>query len=232
MVANPLEIAVSFWQRYNQQAQQALALIAATPLVSKEEFLGQTQPCDIVLTAIPRKFQDHWLKRLWSGISGLAQACRYSSAKIYLDHNLVAGYGFRLIWERPRYKGVEYQRLISLVDEALLLRVPGLTNGQQQRISRFVQGKFGAPFDPRWVIRSFWQRRFGTALPSKSRSQAVAPGGNGTLPLSCATIIAYPFFQEGIALAESPGSVWPIDFILSPLTQKVCRLDCRQDRQP
>ncbi len=224
MVANRLDSDNWSWQRYKWQAQQASALIAATPLVSKKDFYLHTQPCDIILTTTPRKSQDHWLRRLWVKVSGLAQACHYCSAKIYLDHNLVAGYGLRLHWERSRYRGVDYQRLVSLLDEALLLRVPGLTDGQRQRISRFVQENFGAPFNQRWVIRSFLQRRFGKKLNPKGLSPVASLGRNGILPLSCSTIIAFPFFQEGIAFAESPTLIWPIDFLLSPLTQKVCRL--------
>lgn len=211
-------------QGYSAAGQQAAALIAATPVVPKEVFCRLAQPCDIILTKAPRRSGEPWFSRFWLQLSGLAQDCPYCSAKIYLDHNLIAGYGFRRRWDRPLFRGVAYQRFIALLDDALLLRVPGLTSRQRQRIDQYVREQLGAPFHLGWVIRSFLQRRLGGRPHWKNPSLAEPAGRNGSVPLSCSTIIAFPFFREGIALAPSPSMAWPIDFLLSPLTHKVCRL--------
>lgn len=224
MVAGGREGILAFLLGSSSKRRQAAALIAATPVVSKEVFYQATEPCDIILTTAPKRWRDPWLSRVWLHLSGLAQACPYCAAKIYLAPNLVVGYGFRRRWDRPLLKGVDYQRFVSLLDEALLLRVPALTRGQQERIDRFVRGQFGAPFNLRWVIRSFLQRQLRKMPPRQNPSLVELSGENGSMPLSCSTIIAWPFFREGIAFAESPSLTWPIDFLLSPLTQKVCRL--------
>lgn len=230
MVAGDRAKSLAFLREYQAKRKQTAALINATPVVSREVFYQATQPCDIILTTAPRRGREPWLSRFWLQLSGLAQACPYCSAKIYLEPNLIAGYGFRRRWERPLLKGVDYQRFISLLEGALLLRVPALTCAQRQRIDRFVRGQFSAPFNLKWVIQSFLLRQLRSAPQRWSMVPAGPAGSNGAMPLSCSTIIAFPFFREGIAFAESPSLVWPIDFLLSPLTQKVCRLDGREAR--
>ncbi|MGQ9921621.1 MAG: hypothetical protein ACUVRZ_09885 [Desulfobacca sp.] len=224
MVAGARADTLAFLGRNRARGRKAAALIAATPVVPKEVFSQATQPCDIILTTAPRRGREPWLSRFWLQLSGLAQGCPYCSAKIYLEPNLIAGYGFRRRWDRPLLKGVDFQRFISWLDDALLLRVPALTLAQRQRIDRFVRDQLGAPFNLKWVIQSFLLRQLRSLQPRRKMAPTVPAGSNGAMPLSCSTLIAFPYFREGIAFAQSPSLVWPIDFLLSPLTHKVCRL--------
>lgn len=207
------------------RAQRAAALIADIPVVSKAEFHRQTQLCDILLTIPPTAYVSSVFSRCWIQVSALAQACQYCSAKIYLGENIVAGYGFRLRGEKAVFRGIPYRKFLHFLDKAILIRVTGLTSHQQHNIRRFVAGRLGTGFDCGWVLRSFFQRQLRGAAPKRPDREYLHQRGAKGLPLTCATMISLPFYQEGIAFHRDPWLTWPVDFIRSPHTLKLCRIE-------
>lgn len=216
---------MSYLRQYLAKKRQAAELIEALPKVTKTELAALIQPCDILLTRPNSRGPRTLLGHLWLRLSSWAQACQYCSAKIYLGNDLVAGFGFRQQGKKAALRSIRYQKFLSSLDSAVLIRVPGLTSGQQEIIQNYIQDNFGKLFHWPWVIRSFL-RRYGPGGPdAESPHRRTACQGSGPIPLSCSTLIAIPLSWLGIVLAADPTLVWPIDLLLSPLTQKMCRLE-------
>lgn len=205
--------------------RQAAALIDTIPVVSKAELQRRTQVCDILLTLPPDDDYRNFFYRCWIKISSLAQDCQYCSAKLYLGQGLVAGYGFRSNGDKAVMRTMKFDQFLNRVKGAILIRVPGLTAAQQDNIINFIHTKIGTGFDCRRVVVSFLKRKLGpylgqadTAPGAKASS---TPGRNASL--TCSTMISLPFFGEGIEFSTDPLLAWPIDFLLSPRTLKICR---------
>lgn len=202
------------------------SLLAGSPVVNGAEMYRRSQPCDIILTITPDYFLHNPVRRACNKILRLVLASPYTSSKIYLGNDVLAGFGLNVKRAKSVIRTVGYRKYLSLLKNACLLRVPGLTGAQQSRILRFVAQKLGSTFDLKLAVQSFWRRAAyqfkGNLEKAGSRSQREA---QAEIPFhTCSTIISAAFFRAGIDFLPDPALVWPIDFIFSPQTTIVCRL--------
>ena len=203
------------------------SLLAASQVVSRAEMYRRSQPCDILLTITPDYFLHDPFRKVCNKIFRLVLATPYTSSKIYLGNDVLAGFGLNAAGGKSAIRGVSYRKYLSLLKNACLLRVPGLTGSQQSSILRFVGQRFGAKFDLKLIIKSFWRRVACKLKGDVEKAGSRSPCGLKKVEIpfhTCSTIISAAFFQAGIDFQPDPALVWPIDFFLSPRTTIVCRL--------
>ncbi len=202
-----------------------------TPKVSKKEFLGAVQPGDIMVTFTPkRKIQKSAYVKLKAKMMTLFQASPYTSSKLVYDKKTVAGY------DADPTAGVNYLQKANLqnfvnrwIQEAMLLRPVGATPDQVRAVKQYFNKRVGLPYNSDQVMKSAWKRFYKKMLPFLRKEQKVTPKelGKAVEPLFCSNIIAVAYRASGYRnrFGKVLLDTWPRDFIISPNTEKICRIE-------
>lgn len=226
MVPDWLEIFPVVSLLHRSSNHRVASSLSATPVVSRGEMFRLSQPCDIILTITPDNFLTSWVRRAGNHLLRLILTTPFTSSKLYLGNDRLAGFGLNGKGQKSVIRTVSYRKYLGLAQSACLLRVPGLNGSHQERISNFVHERLGSAYDLRLVVRSFfqraawvcWHKRRTLSLERRRLFRTDVPYH------TCSTLISAAFFQAGILFRPDPTLVWPIDFFLSPLVSPVCQL--------
>ena len=205
--------------------------LIATPKVSKKEFLEATEPGDIMVTFTPKRAIK---KSLYTSFKAkmmtLFQASPYTSSKLVYDKRIVAGY------DADPTAGMNYLQKGSLenfvnrwIQEAMLVRPIDRTSEQVKAVQSYFDRRIGLPYNNDQVLLSAWKRFYKKVLPFLRKDDSPPPKELGKIvePLFCSNIIAIAYRASGYKkpLSKVLLDTWPRDFIISPNTQKICRIE-------
>jgi hypothetical protein len=202
-----------------------------TPKVSKKEFLEATQPGDIMVTFTPKRAIK---KSLYTSFKAkmmtLFQASPYTSSKLVYDKNSVAGYDADpTVGKNYLQKGNLQNFVNRWIQEAMLIRPVGTTPEQIRKVQAYFKKRFGLPYNSDQVMLSAWKRFYKKVLPFLRQDDSPPPEKLQEMvePLFCSNIIAVAYRAAGYnnKFGKVLFDTWPRDFILSPHTQKICRIE-------
>lgn len=205
--------------------------LRSTPKVTKKEFLNTVKPGDIMVTFTPkRKIQKSGFTKFKAKMMTLFQASPYTSSKFVYDRKTIAGY------DADPTAGVNYLQKGSLsnfvnrwIQEAMLLRPIGTTPEQIRAAQQYFKRRIGLPYNHDQVMKSAWKRFYKKLLPFLRKDYSPPPKKLGEMvePLFCSNIIAVAYKSAGYQkrFGKVILDTWPRDFILSPNTEKICRIE-------
>jgi hypothetical protein len=218
----------TFWMSFKMSS-----IVRKTPTVSPAEFFEKSEPCDILVVFTPRRFIKQggireWLKMV---TSTTLMGSPYSSTKIIESKKTVWGYGVKGDLDNVEVLGSlekdEYWKYVKDLSEAILIRVPNLTELQKKSILSFIKERHGLSYSTSDLLKTIWNRLtlgiFGRFFKKLGRSEINA----FQAPLFCSTIVSMAFAAAGVKMqfSRSPQQVLPKDFVLHPDTIKVCKID-------
>jgi len=204
-------------------------ILYETPMVSKKEFWSSCEPADIMVTFTPKSRVKTTGAQLFTQMLSTMQRSPYSSSKIVMSRDILAGYGIvDRGGESPQLDKYSLPKYIGELQEAILIRVPNLENSQKSKITSFIKSRIGLDYASTDLVKSAWDRFFKGRLGSMMKGREMDPKALDQIrdPLICSTIISVAYRAAGVKVdfTEKPYEVWPRDFMLSDNTQKVCRI--------
>ena len=214
-------------------------ILANTESVDRKEFLARSEPCDIVTLFTPKRAFGDNPERSKYGTYFMSsfQGSPYTTSKIILSKDTIAGYGLSWLVKgkgAPNdFLAYSWPKYINELYEACLIRVPNLTPTQKGKIIMYVKKNLNRPYDGVGLLRTAWNR----FVKNKVKTLFAKGGQTGDVSekdlesvregLICSNIIAIAYRMAGVdvSFSNSMYDTWPKDFILSPDTIKVCKLD-------
>jgi hypothetical protein len=205
--------------------------LKTTPKVTKKEFLQAAIPGDIMVTFTPKRtLKKSGFTKLKAQMMTLFQASPYTSSKLVYDEKTIVGY------DADPTAGVNYLQKGSLnnfvnrwIQEAMLLRPIGSTPEQVKAVQAYFKKRIGLPYNSDQVLKSSWKRFYKKLLPFLRREQKITKKqlGEAVEPLFCSNIIAIAYRASGYRrkFGRVLYDIWPRDFIISPNTEKICRIE-------
>lgn len=194
-------------------------IIKNTPLVSFSRFISNFEPCDI-LVSFPSFFRSEF-EKVRSQVLAMAQRVPISSAKMVFNKRYVIGYGVKKSIPH-KVELASSKDWLSRTSNAILIRVPGLSDKKKRVIISFMKSYIGKDYNTSLLFKSIWNR----ISRRKFVELADIPEEDITrADLYCSSLIAVAFWlaKVPIKFAKHPLDVWPKDFLLNPYTEKICR---------
>lgn len=197
------------------------------PKVSEREFLENIKKGDVITAQLNKENFTSTARFLTSRTMGLAQGGVFTTIKMATGDNTVIGYGTevgtKLDKNRTRLRERPIKRWIKHYDNAVLIRIPELTDEQKETAVKYMRSKKGLKYDTKQLTSSAFKR---INLRSLEDNPHQDPNLEDPGPQFCSTIIAYAFKKSGINLhfINDIDNIWPRDFLLSPHTIKICQL--------
>lgn len=204
-------------------------VLANVPKVTKKEMYEMSEPCDILVVYSPKKYRKAIKGRAWATINSTIQGSPYSSSKLLLDRDTISGYAVDLKTGKNILGTYDHQNYMRQVTDACLIRVPGLTQGQKNKIVKYLKTRKGNSYDDDSVLKTVWNRLFRRKIMPFFKDSIPPPATLAMIrePLICSTIISIAFKAAGVNInfSKNPYDVWPRDFLLNTDTQKLCRFE-------
>lgn len=202
-----------------------------TPKVTKKEFLQAVEPGDIMVTFTPkRKIQKSGFTQFKAKMMTLFQASPYTSSKLVYDKKTIAGYDADPTQGRNFLQKGNLENFINRwIQEAMLLRPIGRTPEQVRAVQSYFDKRVGLPYNKDQVMKSAWKRFYKKVLPFLRTDDSPPPKKLQEIvePLFCSNIIAVAYKSAGYRkrFGKVILDTWPRDFIISPYTEKICRIE-------
>jgi hypothetical protein len=205
--------------------------LKATPIVSKKELLDTAESGDILITFTPkRKISKSTFTNIKAKLMTLAQGSPFTSSKLVFNDNTIAGYDAA---PRTGVNVLQHSNIDNFVNrwiqEAMLIRPIGRTEAHVKGVQSYFRKRFGLDYNKDQVMKSSWKRLFKKLLPFLRKETELTPKQLGEIrePLFCSNIIAVAYKAAGYRkpLSKVLYDTWPRDFIISPNTEKICRIE-------
>ena len=202
-----------------------------TPKVTKKEFLQAVEPGDIIATFTPKRaIQKSGFTKFKAQMMTLFQASPYTSAKLVYDKKTIAGYDADPTQGRNFLQKGNLENFVNRwIQEAMLLRPIGRTPEQVKAVQKYFDKRFGLPYNNDQVMLSAWKRFYKKVLPFLRTDDSPPPKKLQEIvePLFCSNIIAVAYKSAGYRkrFGKVLLDTWPRDFIISPNTEKICRIE-------
>lgn len=203
----------------------------ATPIVSKKVLLDTAEPGDILVTFTPkRKIIKSTLTNIKAKLMALAQGSPFTSSKLVFNNNTIAGYDAAPRTGINVLEASNIQNFINRwIQEAMLIRPIGSTETHVKGVQGYFRRRFGIAYNKDQVMKSSWKRLYKKLLPFLRKDTELTPKQLGEIkePLFCSNIIAIAYRSAGYRKPFSKVlyDTWPRDFIVSPNTEKICRIE-------
>lgn len=203
------------------------------PKVTKKEFVAAMQPCDIVVAFSAKKqFIKTKNAKFVAKMMATAQGSPYTSSKLVIDNNNVAGYGIQII-EKPEENKITVMpknKFVSARPEMMLIRIPELTQAQKNKTISFVKRRIGLSYQGSDLFKTAWNRLVGRKLLPFLKDKPLNPEEVNAIqePLFCSNMITLALISAGFKKKfnnKNPWDTWPRDFILADFTEKLYRID-------
>ena len=205
--------------------------LQTTPKVTKKEFLEAAQPGDIMVTFTPKRaISKSSFTKFKATMMTLFQTSPYTSSKLVYDKKFVAGYDADPTEGRNFLQKGNLENFVNRwIQEAMLLRPVGATPEQIKGVQQYFKKRIGLPYNSDQVMKSVWKRFYKKMLPFLRKEQKISGKELGQIvePLFCSNIIAVAYKSAGYRrkFGKVILDTWPRDFILSPNTEKICRIE-------
>jgi len=208
-------------------------IIKQTPLVTKNEFVNKMIPGDIVVAFSAKKqFIKTKHAKFMAKLMATAQGTPYTSSKMVIDKNHVAGYGIQII-DKPEENKITVKSLkqfVSARPEMMLLRIPELTDAHIKKSISFIRKRIGLSYNSSALFKTAWNRLVGRKLIPLMKDKPLKPDEVNAIqePLFCSNLITLALISAGFTKRfnnKNTWDTWPRDFIISDLTRKICRVD-------
>lgn len=202
-----------------------------TPKVSKRELLDTVEPGDILVTFTPkRKILKSTFTNFKAKLMTLFQASPYTSSKLVYTKKIIAGYDAAPITGLNILQSSNIDNFVNRwIQEAMLIRPIGKTDAQVKGVQSYFKRRFGLAYNKDQVMRSAWKRFYKKIFPFLRKETKLTPKQLGELtePLFCSNIIAVAYRAAGYRkpFGKVIYDTWPRDFIVSPNTEKICRIE-------
>jgi hypothetical protein len=207
--------------------------IRETPKVKKKEFVDEIRKGDIIVAFSAKKqFMKTKMAKFMAKLLATAQASPYSSAKFAIEDNMVAGYGIQVI-SRPGENKITKKNTRDFVtarSEMMLLRISNITKQQIDDAANFIIKRIGTKYSGSDLYKTSWNRLTNRRLFSFLKNKPLTPEEVNLIqePLFCSNLISLALVSAGYKKRfnnQNPWDAWPRDFIVSDLTDKICRID-------
>jgi len=208
-------------------------IIKKTPMVQKKEFVAAIKKGDIIVAFSAKKqFMKTKVAKFMAKLMATAQGSPYSSAKFAIADNAVAGYGIQIISSPGENKITKKNTrdFVTARSEMMLLRISDITPQQIDAASEFIIKRIGTKYSGSDLYRTSWNRLTNRKLFSFLKNKPLTPEEVNVIqePLFCSNLISLALVSAGYKKRfnnQNPWDAWPRDFIVSDLTEKICRID-------
>lgn len=208
------------------------SILEKVPIVKKQEFLEKSQPGDIIASFTEKRLLNKYLAvKISANVMAATQGSPYTTSKIVLDNEMIAGYG---VTPRDTMGGAKIgQMLISKYirwrKESCLIRV-NTPKTTKEKAVKFVKNRMGLSYNTSGIYKSIWNRLTARKLLPFFKNKTLEPEEIRAIqaPLFCSTIVSVAYLASGFKEKfnnKHPYDVWPRDFILSANTEKICRIE-------
>ncbi len=203
------------------------------PKVTKKEFIEQIQPADIVVAFTEKKLIEKYLTvKLSAKFMATLQGSPYTTSKFILDKNTIAGYGVspRDTMTGSKVGTMPIPKYMRWRAECALIRVKGLTESQRDKAVNYVRSRVGLSYGNSDLYKSVWDRFTKRKLVSFFGDKKLDVKSTNAIqqPLFCSTLVSTAFLAAGIKKqfnGKHHYDVWPVDFLMADITEKVCKFD-------
>jgi uncharacterized protein YycO len=126
---------------------------------------------------------------------------------------LVADPVKRLTIEARAFHDVCYHSLDDYRYNSIVLRVPGITPEQQNKILQYAKAQLGKPYDYQTILKELMRFELGVKLKEEENPEAFI----------CSTLVATSYLHAGIRITDQPVAA-PSDLFISKKLAVVGRL--------
>lgn len=208
-------------------------IIKDVPTVTHRDFETNMKPGDIVVAFSSKKqFIKTKHAKFAAKLMATAQGSPYTSSKMVIDNNRVAGYGIKVV-DKPEDNKITimpFKQFLSGRQELMLLRIKDITPDQINKAIAFIKKRVGLSYADSDLLKTAWNRFVNRKIFPFLKNRSLEPAEVSLIqePLFCSNMISLALVSAGYKgkfNGKNPWDVWPRDFILSDLTEKIVRVD-------